>query len=335
MTDELERASDFLQHFGVKGMKWGVRREEETGGASGKSEAEQTAQFKGVKDDPKTTKQKAKGIIEGQSKLNAQADLDGASGEGKGWRPTKKQLAYVGAGAAVAGLLTYAVIKSRAGDDSPIEPGGPIDPNTWLNMVNRSKQDTWSTGYIKDSSYDMPDFELPAGHRFQRMSQHAEDSYNRATYMTHNANDHARYMNEFSRTGDRKNMNVITMESKEAIKVPNLTKRLRAMQEVLTEDLGYDKSLGYEAAPSDAKRVYQDLSGGSWSDNRASRFFDNLSKKGYSAIVDDMDAGVIGDSPLVAFRPEAFKPKVSTPVTERMFKQADKALRELNNRKFE
>jgi hypothetical protein len=343
-VSELSQAMDFmaqfkaegttLEHHGVKGQKWGVRKAEDSGsGRSGQSDSDIAAKFKAVKDEPKTPHQKAKSIIDSQSKFNAQADLEAPPG--KGWRPTKKQMAYIAAGAAVAGVLTYAVVKAKTGKELPVIPGEPVDTNTWIDLVTRSKQDAWSTGFLKDSSYDMPDFELPAGHTFQRMSQHAEDGYSRATYMTHNAKDHARYMHEFGMTGNRAKMNLITMESKEPIKVPSLSKRLKAMQEVMTEDLGYDTKLGYEAAPSDVKRVYQNMSGGDWNDNRAFRFFDNLGKKGYSAIVDDMDAGIIGDSPLVAFRPEAFKPKVSTPVSEQMFKAAASALREVDHRKFE
>lgn len=58
MTDNIERAEDFLEHFGVKGMKWGVKKSE--GGGTG---------FQG----PAKSKPTKADILEARNNISSQA----------------------------------------------------------------------------------------------------------------------------------------------------------------------------------------------------------------------------------------------------------------------
>jgi hypothetical protein len=59
-----------------------------------------------------------------------------------------------------------------------------------------------------------------------------------------------------------------------------------------------------------------------------------LKQKGYGAMVDDMDAGVLADNPIVLFSPEKMGAKKSVPNTEAVIAEAKRNLTELKNRKL-
>lgn len=331
-----EGTDDFLEHFGVKGMKWGIRKKEET---SERDKAMIDA-YKAVPRDPISKSDSYKTLAANEKKFLAKAELDDSKDEPRkiGWRPTKQQVAVAAVGSLVVAAMVYGAVKDKktASALAAVIPGAEIKPNLFNQLVGESKAVSWNgkTGFIQPSSWDQKEFTLPAGHVFNRISRVAETDYRLGTYATHSTDDFNRYVSAFrSEVGSGPNLKHVTMTATAPIRVPSLLGRLEAMRAVLTNDLGYDKSLGYEASPSDAKKAYEGLSGGPWASAQAKKLFDELKSKGFGAIIDDMDAGVIGESPLVLFDESKLGKKVTSDLDAAKIQAAEMALRELANRK--
>lgn len=336
----------YLKHYGVKGMRWGVRKEDEpakprktaaeklTGRRLGNAALE--AEYrKAVATMPKPTpNQQAAHLQANQSKFAAKAGFSPDDiPEDKKWKPTGKQVALGVAGLAVVGLVGYSAYKY-----GKVYPPGEILHNTpeanakaFNLQVMKSKMMSWGgSNYLYPSSFEQQDYSLPAGHTFHRISKYAEDSFRGATYATHSTEDYHRYLTAFRHElGPGAKLHHVTFQATEEIKIPALTMRLETMREVLSDRWGKD------VPHEDAVRWYTKLSGGSWDDPIADGFFEALGKKGYHAIVDDMDAGVIGDSPLVIFKPSSFSSKSASVIKAEHIKEAESLVKELANRKLE
>lgn len=331
-----DSVEDFLAHYGVKGMRWGVRKDPETG--SSRPSAKLLGLYKGIKLETPSDDERARNLAENEKKFRSKFTEDGSdpkASTGKRWRPTPKQWAYIGVGAAFVGLVAYSAYKGNKELKALATiPGEACDPKAYKFQVSMSKLKTWGgePPYITNKSYLQDDFTLPKGHLFHRISTTAESKFKSATYATSNTDDFNRYLTAFR--GEKiGQLHHVTFNAKEEVKVPSLVKRLEAMRSVLTDNLGYDSSLGYEAAPSDAFIEYTRRSGGSWSDITSGSFFNKLKAQGYGAIIDDMDAGVIGEAPLVLFNKDLFTEKVSKTISMVDISKAETSLVELLNRK--
>lgn len=358
-----------IQHYGVKGMRWGVIKKDDSSGSrsssakepavsktskstvttaskskkvtdsevktSSKSEAELVAKFKSLPPPPTPSKkQQQKNLADNQAKFDAKFGEDPPGTEKKGWRPTPKQIAWGITGAVVVGGIAYGAYKYRTR-----KPGEAIPEDVFNAFVNQSKQASWGgQGFIKPSSYNQKEFTLPAGHTFHRISKVAEEGYRGATYATHNIDDYNRYLTAFrGELGAGAKLQHLTFQTKSDLKVPSLAKRLEVMHTVMQEmDAKRVLPAGVTRTPISPKQaldMYQRESGGSWNSPLAKTFFDALKKEGFGAIVDDMDAGVIGSSPLVVFATEMLSEKKASPITSAEILNAAKSLTEIDNRK--
>ncbi|ASU03922.1 hypothetical protein SEA_FRODOSWAGGINS_8 [Streptomyces phage FrodoSwaggins] len=316
-----------LAHYGVKGMKWGVRKDEDGKGRDAATEKWKKAHK--PKKQPSTE--------QGKKNLAANEKKSLAKLEGSDEPPKKKSFvarhkkALIFAGA-IAGL--YAANKvAEAKTIKSIEElrGKSIDANTFQKHVNHSKIKTWMTNdYIHESSWARDEFTLPAGHEFHRLSKKAESEFRDATYATHSPEDYHRYVAQF-RQELGGNLHHVTFQANEDIRVPKLSTTLQALKDALVGD---KKEFNAWYTDERVLAKYQELSGGSWDDSHAKGMFDNLRKKGYGAIVDEMDAGVIGETPLVIFARELVGKKSSEPLTKSDIDFAEASLIELENRKY-
>ncbi|QEQ93507.1 hypothetical protein SEA_GIRLPOWER_8 [Streptomyces phage GirlPower] len=325
VDDILDRS---LAHYGVKGMKWGVRKDEE----SGKGRDAATEKWKKAhKPKPKpSAKQGEKNLVANEKKSLAKL-------EGSDEPPKKKSFvarhkkALIFAGVVAALYAHNAVAEAKTIKSIEELRGKSIDANTFKKHVNHSKVNTWLTNdYIHESSWKREEFTLPAGHEFHRLSKQAETEFRGATYATHSPEDYHRYVAQF-RQELGGNLHHVTFQADEDIRVPKLSTTLQALKDALVGD-----KKEFNAWYTDERLIakYQELSGGSWSDDHAKGMFDNLRKKGYGAIVDEMDAGVIGETPLVIFARELVGKKSSEPLTKSDIDFAESSLIELENRKY-
>jgi hypothetical protein len=150
-------------------------------------------------------------------------------------------------------------------------------------------------GLTNKKALSRPEFVIPEGTVFHRLSNHEEDSseYGRrkGAYATFLNNDNKHYgaSGEF---GDKKYK--INFEAKGPTRVPTVQTVVAHLKQVNSAD---NPNYTTEMAMND----YRSMAGGGWSSNSALKLFDSLRTYGYGAIVDDMDAGYLGDLPMVFF----------------------------------
>lgn len=335
-------STDELVHYGVKGMKWGVRKDDETGEGRSRSLTERFRKAHKPKE-PATTKEAADNLLKNEEKSRAKLVEGGKKEPGKVRKYISDNKATIATAAVYGGIFAGLVLAehiSRKKIERSIKnsAGKPIDADKFLKHVEHSKYETWAKDdFMTRQAFDRKEFSLPAGHTFHRISLSDETSFRGATYSTHSREDYNRYLTQFQ---DEKGLIVgsdaksedfrhVTFQSKEEIKVPNLGTVLEVFKGVLS---GKDASSIVE--DSDVLKVYQELSGGSWDDDRAKGLFGALRGKGYGAIVDEMDAGVRGDSPLVVFAHDLMTDKKSSILTDDEFDEARSNLIELQDRKY-
>lgn len=356
MTDELD---DFLMHYGVKGMKWGVRKDRDGMNRAERRKKDPTKK-NAVK---KLTRQQKKELYKASLKrqLNANAasyeennkkflakagftEKDEVPDTKKRWKPTGKQIAWAALGAtalAYWGYGMYLVQKDKkqaaaiAEKLAQIKPAQKVDNETYLQLAAQSKMNTWlgpntkSGGYLQPSSYARDAFEIPAGNTFNRISRVAEDSFTGPTYTTHSKEDFNRYVSAFRQELGGAKMHHVTFKTDKAIKVPKLNTTRVAMQQAMEGRVSSVMPISMK----DATNALHKEHGGTWKGERSKDFFNILKSQGYGAIVDEMDAGVIGETPLVLFATEMFGKKSSTELTDLMIMQAEDALTEIIGRK--
>lgn len=345
-------SDDDVRHYGVKGMHWGIRKERDVVGREKASVNPQAAvkanqiakayvaevqRMRGAKK-PLTKRQQAKNRAEAETKF-ANKFVEPGTESKKGLSPAQKKL-LIGTAVGV-GVIGGAYLLSRPGVTQKINQfaadqfsGKPIDKNVFNMMVDRSKKATWNEwDYIKGDALTREGFELPAGHVFHRISTTAENTFSEiggetlGTYSTHSIDDFNRYVVGFrGEKGTGVDLHHITWTATKPVKVPDLPTVLDTLHEIMEGP--YKGSIPRE----DVIRNYNALSGGAWTGGRGPDLFRALSEKGYSAIVDEMDAGVIGETPLVYFGKD-HSTKQSVAFTKDTIKEAEKALIEIKNRK--
>jgi hypothetical protein len=343
-------------HFGVKGQKWGVRNEEKLKGRDrGKGEERSKSSS------TKPTKEAAQKLAANEAKWKKKFEDPNAPPKSvkeelleqdRGWRPTGGQIALGAIGAAYVGLVAYNLYTDSQGGSrigggygsglgsalKPFSfptPGEAVTAQNYLQACGMSKSASWGfKGFIQPSSYDQAEQTFPIGHIFHRISTHGAEATHPGkamSYSTSSIEDFNRYLTAFRGEKGSAQLHHVTFKAKEEIKVPDLKTNISSMME----------AMGPGTTPKQALSQYQNLSGGSWNktsgfDNTkstAGKFFDVLQGKGYSAIVDDMDAGVLGQSPLYIFSSDKFTSKVSEVITPDQIKLAESSLIEITNRK--
>lgn len=367
----------FVKHYGVKGMKWGVRKEPIPSGGTTRRAIEtskvnqSTKAYMGAnvglkaENQPKTAKEAAANLGANQKKFD---DKFGGSDSGKGqsggtskakggdktlsddkskrtlkdrWNglddQTKSQLITAGV---YAGLIGAAYIYGKKnevdytqiGQNFKNYAGKKIDATTFNKHVAYSSAKSWTgAGYINNESFTRSAFELPAGNTFYRLSTSVEDSFRNTTYATHNVKDYNRYVTSFSKelgSLGKKDIYNKTFTTKSPTKVPPLTEVLGSLNTILSNAHG-----GGRVDEKTTLKAYESLSGGSWKSPYATQLIASLKSKGYGALVDEMDAGVIGESPLVFFNSENASTKEIKKLSKFDKKKASMSLIELMNRK--
>lgn len=320
-----------LAHFGVKGMRWGVRNEDDISSFSKKEYGQILA------NQPSKNKVEAAKSI-GQHKLKMQAKFESNDPNlktpitKKGWRPTKKQVAVAATGAAFVGLIAasyYTKDKSNLSISNISDLAGKrCTVDDFKALREGSIQRTLGTFGFTPQSWDRPELSFPPGHVFHRISMTAETAFGpKGTYCTTSKKELARYLatTEYGRPGDH----FITWTSTRETKVPNLSTVVKTAQKALSE------TSSKRVSKKQALKWFVLQSGGSWDGNDPliSRFFDKLKEQGYSAIIDETDAGIYAENPLVWFDKQVASPKQAKKITEADILEAENTLTEIIHRK--
>lgn len=364
LNDDDKPSLEELAHHGILGMKWGKHKKEDPTGNQGggsapkpkpqgtgkapppKASPQKTAkdvalqkQYAAIKPQPPRSKEAAQAeLLKNQQKFLSKMEPSEAPGAApkKGLSPAQKNALIKGAigVAAVGGVIALGMYaeKNHAETIANLKElaGKPIDLKTFQKGVGMSQAKTWGfEGYIQPSSHTRGEFELPVGHIFHRISMVAEDSFNQGTYATHSVEDFHRYVAAFRGEKGGVDLQHITFSTTHPVKVPSLATTVETLREVLQKNSAFPEDITHEYALSQ----YQSWSGGSWNSIKHNDLFEALTAKGYGALVDEMDAGVIGDSPIVMFA-KTLTEKVSEPLTKSAIDHAEASLIELTNRKL-
>lgn len=301
-----------LLHYGVKGMKWGVVNNDES---SGDSKAK--AAYLAIPKPHFTAKERnAKTVKYGENFVEKFAPSD----ESSGLSPQQKKALIYGV---VGGIAVAAII----GGTIYAKKQGVSIPNPGLELYNKATQQSRlnaiNADFITKQSFDRKAFTLPAGHTFHRISGAAETGFGRVTYASHSPDDFNRYVSQLGHSlGNR-----VTFKSKGAIKVPSLTDALETLRESMSSELG--RAISQDETLS----TYREIVGGKWDHPLTTNFFSSLTKKGFSALVDEMDAGVISESPLVIFNHGSMGAKTSKRMTMKDIQKATSLVKDFSNRK--
>lgn len=354
------RSSEELVHYGVKGMRWGIRKQDPNDPNS-KARAVKAAQrntstkewISALGKIPKPTEAQARktredNLIKEQEKL-----LPEGKGAKRQLTPAQKKMLIaggVGLGAVAVGGAAY-YLSRKAGAPLSIDAanvrsfaGKPVSPAQYQELSIFSKKKLWGghgAGHVQPSSFARPAFEIPAGTTFFRMSKGPETEFSGATYAMSSIDDWHRYM-QVHRTADigvTTPIHQISWTNKTPVKVPDLTTVMTTYKRALEEETKTPGSWYHGAKFSDAEILedYNRASGSSWKTPLAKRVIADLKSQGYGALVDEMDAGVVGQSPLVFFGEEHATPKVSKAVTKKMVRESERLVREIDDppgRKF-
>jgi len=347
---------DYLMHHGIKGQKWGVITKRFTSSnqstknnePSGSSNSKLHEDFKKHPRKELTPEEKAN-VAKASKKFEAQREE--SSMDSPRWKPTKKQVATVAIGAAAAGAIIGGIIiskKLKAGkiaqgafsveDYKNALQGRPETPD-WIagyagahmsredykGITAYSRDRVWGGGnYLTAKSFDQKETIFEPGHEFFRVSHKVEDSFRKTTYMTPNKECLARYHLGWKDA----TTNIINFKSKEQIRVPDLHTRLEAVREELVKE-----GDPFSRDPNFIMRKYSIYCGGDWQGGFADKVIANLKAKGFDAIVDDMDAGVYGEMPLVLFSPEKMTEKITTLYKDVDVKALEEILTDIPNRR--
>lgn len=316
----------FVRHYGVKGMRWGVqksrvpaeimtRRAVDTSKANQSIKAYMAANaIAKAENKPKTTGEATANLRANQKKFakkfdGPDSDKAQSGGKVKDWwggldKETKSNIitggVWVGliGGAYIYGKKTD-MDYGKIGENFQSYSGKKIDALTFGKHVEYSQAKSWlGGGYANNASFTRSGFDLPAGNTFHRLSTTVEDSFRNATYTTHSLEDYNRYVTAFTKEKGAVDIYHKTFTTTSPVKVPALTEVLGSLRTVLSETDGIDVD---EKMTINA---YEKISGGNWTSPHAKSLISSLKSKGYGALVDEMDAGVIGQSPLVFFDSE-------------------------------
>jgi hypothetical protein len=324
----------FLAHYGVKGMRWGVRKD-----------------YKSTERTSLSKKQKAR-IAANQAKFAKKFESSEEEPE-KGWRPTPKQLAIAAAGAVVVGALLYGAYKYKTGglggaisaaeyakalNDTkspfPELAGKVVSPAEYKDLVRGSVERTWGSpkGSMTANSLKQASMTFSEGHTFYRISKTAENTFGKSTFALNNEADLNRYLTAFSGSMAGKEPHIISWKATQEVRVPNLHTSLETFREVMQNEPEYK---GVRLRPENVVQRFKNFNGGPIADGVGGvgdKYVAALKSKGYDGVIDYMDAGATGESPMTLFGSEKFGSKSSTLITDEIRRRAESGLTEIRNR---
>ena len=338
-----DKLSDELKHFGVKGMKWGVRKEDEKSGRKkGSADKQALSEVRSIDNKIAENSKKLRGAIFSHDNELAQQHYE----EGKALltERNKKIAMYVAAGL-VVGVGGYMVYNNVKDFKSTIDFSEGYEKRSSAN----DPFGDFSLDEFGKLSYD-ESFDLQPGHVFKRMSLAAETGFNpnarfvNRLYAAHTEEDATIYRGflpmfggAFRRAGAGAKMYEMSIEAKGAVKVASTKHCLDTFTELLggsdersakfrqeTIDivnlLGASKSFMRFRTPDEvhdfikkdpkeaARQLYKTFAVGQCLDSEGvAMFFNAMKDKGFGAIPDLNDAGRLSKSPLILIDPDNLK----------------------------
>ena len=347
----MTNVEDFLAHYGVKGMKWGVINENEVGGDS-------AANSDSVGGGAVTEKEAA----DAEAALKAYIIEKGGDPEimkakygppdteipPQNFYQRHKTAIHVGAGVAAAGLVAYGGYKlhnkyqeeqqrielleqqrrqrqedrdaatRRQYERDRILDGRRAAHQTLEEQAQtRLFRDYTDSVLRKGSKFNVDDLDdspvtLKAGHIFKRVSTEDETTIRAGGfYASHNDSDTSRYKAIFPNYWKGWGMNtdsgyVVSLRSNQEIKAPSRKKAFNIYADMIEKDpdiryyIDPGNTMGKKSSREFAAETYTQAAS-VWVDNDnpvTSRYFSEVKRQGYNALVDENDAGALAKQPM-------------------------------------
>lgn len=251
---------------------------------------------------------------------NTEADLNKRADQIREGKLTDRQKLLIGVGAAVAvgGLAVYGSqkyndhkfgINAQTKKDLHEENRRKTDEE-WQALFGRphpgqkaplgylsATGDGFHTTLNKKTAWDIPEFTIPKNTVFQRLSNAPEDvgSYGkpRGAYTTFLNNDKKMYGSSFEFGTSKYTVN---FHAKEDVKVASLSTIMSHLAMIREQQFP-----GTKSSPESLFSAYHSMAGSGWQHGESVKLMEALKTSGYSAIIDHMDAGFMGDLPIVFF----------------------------------
>lgn len=294
----------FLLHYGVKGMRWGVRKDRET---SGNRSSRQKPKAKNVSHSEKTKKHFSN---LSDSDLSARLDSDFHQPQDRKGLTRNQKVAIAGGAVVVAGLASYGAYRYiQAKGTNP--PSGLLDQLSSVVAPSGYQIPTAKTpsSLIKLSTKERlarlstSSTTIPAGTVFQRMTTNPEESLSGFLYAAHSEFDKQVYGGEFVYSINArmpgKEVFKSLMEFDDDIRLPSQRERVTTYLEAMTALSGrkLSKKETHDVLSGYSSFMSRFALGGAGTEEFVSR----LKAKGYNAVTDDHDAGLISQSPVILF----------------------------------
>ena len=173
--------------------------------------------------------------------------------------------------------------------------GGSSEFREFEQAASGASEGAFYRGLKTKKALSRPEFTIPEDTVFQRLSSTAETGkdYHLGAYSSFLTNDKAVYG---SSTEFGSSPYLVSYKAKGPVKVPSTQTVLDTLRSVKK------KADGSTMTADETITQYHNLAGGNWKASPdAKNLVKALKKQGYSAIVDDMDAGYLGDLPIVFF----------------------------------
>ena len=329
--------NEFLKHYGIKGMKWGVRRYQNEDGSlksAGKkrySEPDSKKTSKNLENTYKKvlSKNSHAAVVDMDAvRKGSKEDSDKSSSKGLS-KNAKRVLIGAGIVAAVAGGVylysKYAdngktIIDSFLGNPTKKAVQDELEDSGFHKAIQAWFKSKNSPSEITLSEYRTmadDDLILSAGQIFHRISDKAETGLRNGGFVSFDPDDVNRYkvmLPAIWRGNGRQADNAlydITMTAKTAIKSPSKKKRIKVYMDMIQENRDLFDTMriftgniaSTEANEDFALKTYKAFAANLIdSNNRHNKeYISRLTKMGYNAIIDDNDAGDLSRNPLIVF----------------------------------
>lgn len=315
---------DFLMHYGVLGMHWGVRKKKE-------SPSLNPSRPRGVKELEAYSQRP-----EVAARLALQV---GGNKEFKGLTSAQKA-ALIAGGVGAAGLAAFILSRGKlklsslpTGIPSILEPGNYKAFKFSLDYINKAKVFTQPISKKTFDLIDDVDVRIPKGTVFKRVTSNPNEDLGSRLYTSFKDADHLRYQAIYpaalrKRTGIE-NLHISELHQIEDIVSPSHKKRIQMFKEVIDENppiKEYYNSLhsifnrGTPTTEELALSYYNGFAQQLVADSQATRaYFKKVQDSGYNALVDDNDYKMLADLPMILL--DAGKTtgtRVSTELTKEM-----------------